>query len=209
MPFFPSLLPFASLPIVALLLCIVFAISCAHLQKFGQSSSYRLPPGPRPLPIIGNLHCLRTLPHRDVAKLSRTYGPIMRLRLGSVSAIFISSPSLAEQVLKSNDIIFANRAPSEAGEFMSYGYKGIAFSEYGHYWRGVRKLCIAHLLAPAKINLCEFIRKEEVGNFVESCKEAAMARRVVDVTTKVNITSGFCFNLIASYSSNHRTARTK
>ena len=45
----------------------------------------KLPPGPKPLPIIGNLHLLGKQPtHRALYKLSQIYGSIMSMRLGSL-----------------------------------------------------------------------------------------------------------------------------
>ena len=42
----------------------------------------RLPPGPAPLPILGNLTALSGLPHRSLEKLARKYGGLVYLRLG-------------------------------------------------------------------------------------------------------------------------------
>jgi hypothetical protein len=41
-----------------------------------------LPPGPAPLPILGNLTALSGLPHRSLEKLARKYGGLVYLRLG-------------------------------------------------------------------------------------------------------------------------------
>jgi cytochrome P450 family 71 subfamily A len=49
-------------------------------------------PRPRGFPIIGNLHQLGTLPHKNLAALSTRLGaPLMLLRLGSVPALVIST----------------------------------------------------------------------------------------------------------------------
>ncbi|OWM71911.1 hypothetical protein CDL15_Pgr017794 [Punica granatum] len=46
-----------------------------------------LPPGPRPFPVIGNLLELGDQPHQSLTKLAKTYGPIMRLKLGSMTTM--------------------------------------------------------------------------------------------------------------------------
>ncbi|TYJ07506.1 hypothetical protein E1A91_A11G008800v1 [Gossypium mustelinum] len=81
-----------------------------------------LPPGPLGLPIIGNLPFIKPELHRYFSDLSRIYGPIFKLRMGSVFAIVINSPSLANEVLKVQDAIFANHdvpAAAVVGTFVT------------------------------------------------------------------------------------------
>ena len=154
-------------------------------QKGSKNSGGKLPPGPRPLPIIGNLHQLTSLPHRGLQSLAKKYGPIMSLRLGQVPAVIVSSPEAAELFLKTYDTVFASRPRVQASEYMSYGSKGMAFSEYGPYWRNVRKLCILQLLSASKIESFAAMRRSEVGELVKSLRRSAAAREVVDVSRKV------------------------
>ncbi|ONK70731.1 uncharacterized protein A4U43_C04F950 [Asparagus officinalis] len=151
----------------------------------------RLAPGPRPLPIIGNLHILTSSPHRFISSLTKTYGPIVHLKLGSTTSIFISSPSLIEKLFKNHDIAISNRPPAEALHILSYGFKGFAFTEHGTYWRNVRKLCVHNLLGSGKVESYEFVKREEIESLVDSLKVAAEEKAVVDVTAKVTY-----FNLI-------------
>ncbi|KAL7586582.1 hypothetical protein Lser_V15G41171 [Lactuca serriola] len=78
----------------------------------------KLPPGPMPLPIIGSLHLLGDLPHRDLHKLSQKYGSIMSIRLGSIQCVIISSPEAAKLFLGTHDAIFASRPNTEAANGM-------------------------------------------------------------------------------------------
>ncbi|XP_028800171.1 cytochrome P450 CYP736A12-like [Neltuma alba] len=143
------------------------------------------PPGPPAWPLIGHLHLLRTLPHRSLHSLAKRYGPIMSLRLGQVPAVVVSSPEAAELFLKTHDVVFASRPKTQASEFLCYGSKGMVFSEYGPYWRYMRKLCTLQLLTASKVEMFRPIRREELEEAVESIKKSAAAREVVDVNEKV------------------------
>ncbi|KAL5810980.1 hypothetical protein ACOSQ4_027548 [Xanthoceras sorbifolium] len=77
------------------------------------SSFPPLPPGPPGLPLLGNLPFLPPDLHRYFAKLSEIYGPIMKLQVSRKVCIVITSSSLAKQVLKDHDAIFANRDPTQ------------------------------------------------------------------------------------------------
>ena len=99
--------------------------------------------------------------------------------------VIISSAQAAELVLKTYDNIFASRPKVQASEYMTYGTKGIAFTQYGPYWRNVRKFCTLELLSFKKIEMFTEMRREELGVLVEEFKEAAVARKVVDVSEKV------------------------
>ncbi|KAL6998298.1 hypothetical protein U1Q18_008424 [Sarracenia purpurea var. burkii] len=128
---------------------------------------------------------LGKLPHRTLQNLAKIYGPIMSIRLGSVPAIVISSSKAAELFLKTHDTAFANRPKTVASEYLAYGSKGMIFTEYGLYWRNIRKLCTQELMNKSKIDSYKDMRRMKLEKLVESLKEAATAHEVVDLTEKV------------------------
>ncbi|CAN1804725.1 Trimethyltridecatetraene synthase [Linum perenne] len=67
------------------------------LKKHKYSNTLRVPPGPKPWPIIGNLNLMGSLPHQSLHKLSQTYGPIIHLKFGSFPVVVVSSPDIAKQ----------------------------------------------------------------------------------------------------------------
>lgn len=166
---------------------LVFLVAVAlwrfiHLYRTLTSRGrHKLPPGPIGLPLIGSLHMLGKLPHRTLYKMSQKYGPIMSIRLGLVPTIVVSSPAAAELFLKTHDAIFANRPKVQFSDS-----KTMAFSEFGGYWRSVRKFCNMELLSPTKIDSMAGLRKEELGFLVEWLKNAAGTGQVVNVTDKVS-----------------------
>ncbi|KAH9532018.1 hypothetical protein CY35_19G066600 [Sphagnum magellanicum] len=128
------------LAIVAIIVFHIFVQWFCHPQ-------FKRPPGPFPIwPLLGNLPLLGKIPHQDLYKLSKTYGDIMELKLGSVHVVIISSPQMAEQVLKTHDHLFAFRPKSIVSQSISYGGLSIAFSSQGDYWRQLRMIHALELL---------------------------------------------------------------
>ncbi|KAE7998438.1 hypothetical protein FH972_002983 [Carpinus fangiana] len=121
----------------------------------------KFPPGPKPWPIIGNLNLIGALPHQSLHKLSQKYGPIMHLKLGSVSVVVASSPEMAKQFLKTHDHVFASRPQPAAGKHISYDYSDILWAPYGPYFRQARKIYMSEIFTPKRLESYEYIRVEE------------------------------------------------
>jgi hypothetical protein len=84
----------------------------------------KLKRAPRPFPIwplLGNLMFLHKLPHQVLYNLSKTYGDIMELKLGSIWTMVISSPQMAIEVLKTHNQVFASCPLPIATHSISYG----------------------------------------------------------------------------------------
>ncbi|KAK9147955.1 hypothetical protein Scep_006712 [Stephania cephalantha] len=124
------------------------------------------PPGPRGLPLVGNLPFLDAELHTHFADLAQTYGPILKLHLGNKVAIVVSSPSLAKEVLKDHDITFANRDVPAVAKTVEYVSCNIVSSPYGAHWRMLRRLCVAHMLSSTSLDTVYPLRKREVQRMV-------------------------------------------
>ena len=89
-----------------------FLFSTARTRRdpnYGGNSQGSLPPGPPGLPLVGNIFQLGFNPHRSLAVFSKTYGPIMSLKLGRLTAVVISSPEAAKEALKTHDHVMSAR----------------------------------------------------------------------------------------------------
>lgn len=126
----------------------------------------KLPPGPKPWPIIGNLSLISALPHRSLHKLSQKYGPLIHLKFGSFPVVVASSPEMAKLFLKTHDHIFASRPPSAAGKYTTYNNQNITWAPYGPDWRQGRKIFLTHLFSSKRLESYEYIRVEERLAFV-------------------------------------------
>ncbi|XP_073125137.1 strychnine-11-hydroxylase-like [Henckelia pumila] len=139
-----------------------------------------LPHGPKPLPIIGNLHQLGKLPHRSLKELSKIYGDLMFLRLGSVPTLVVSSADMAREIFKEHDLAFSGRPSLYAAKKLTYNLSTVAFAPYGEYWREMRKIAVLELLTVKRIQSFVQIREEEVGRMIENIN--AMMMKVVNVS---------------------------
>ncbi|XP_028789560.1 cytochrome P450 71D9 [Neltuma alba] len=149
-----------------------------------KNSNSKLPPGPPKVPILGNMHQIGAMPHQTLAKWAKQYGSLMHLKLGGLSAIVVSSPEMAKEVMKTHDIIFANRPFVLAADIITYGSKSMSFSPYGSYWRQMRKISTSELLTPKRVESFRPIREEEVSELV---KEIALSEvSVINLTKKIN-----------------------
>ncbi|XP_070031301.1 cytochrome P450 71AU50-like [Nicotiana tomentosiformis] len=145
----------------------------------------KLPPGPRGLPLLGNLHIIGENLHQDLYKIAKKYGPIMTIRFGLVPTIVASSPHAAEQFLKNHDLIFASRPYHAACHYIFYNQRNLIMAKYSPYWRNMRKLCTLQLLSRVKINSFQPMRKQELEILVNFLKNAALNQDEVDLSAKV------------------------
>ncbi|KAK9276316.1 hypothetical protein L1049_005847 [Liquidambar formosana] len=125
-----------------------------------------LPPGPRGLPIAGYFPFLGTNLHQSFAELAQVYGPIYKLWLGNKLYVLLSSPSLAKEVVRDQDITFANRDPPIAALAVTYGGSDIAWSPYGSTWRALRKVFVREMMSNTSLDACYELRKHEVQNTI-------------------------------------------
>lgn len=174
-------------------LCLFFHWILQLLNK-GKNGGGRLPPGPFPWPIIGNLHQLKPPVHRTLTELAHKYGPIMFLHLGSVPTVVVSSSEIAKHFLKTHDSKFLSRPPTAAGKYLFYNSKDLLTAPYGEYWRQMRKLCVTELLTVKRMESFRHVRQEEASLMIRSIWEESEGGTVaVNVSKAI---STFSFNTV-------------
>ncbi|KAL4994176.1 hypothetical protein BDV10DRAFT_189252 [Aspergillus recurvatus] len=89
------------MPSFTFLLTIFFTHLLARLLLiFARRSASQLPPGPKPLPLIGNIHQLpRSLQWLNLYHWSKKYGPVMHLSMGGKPLIILSTHQAAQDLL--------------------------------------------------------------------------------------------------------------
>ncbi|CAD6245387.1 unnamed protein product [Miscanthus lutarioriparius] len=166
-------------PLLVTSLAMVLAIVILRRLKRTSRHVYRLPPGPRPWPVIGNFNLIGALPHRSIHELSKKYSELMHLRFGSYSVVVASSAEMAKLFLKTHDLLFLDRPRTAAGKHTTYNYADITWSPYGAYWRHARRVCATQLFSPARLASFEHIRADEVRSLVRGLFAASASGRAV------------------------------
>ncbi|XP_030527512.2 desmethyl-deoxy-podophyllotoxin synthase-like [Rhodamnia argentea] len=166
-------LPSASALFASLLFLFVILKQWKKSNGAKKDSPSKLPPGPKMLPLLGNLHqMMGSLPHHSLRDLARRHGPIMRLQLGEILTIVISSADMVKEILGKNELTFAQRPEISAHEVMSYENSKLVFSPYGEYWRQMRKICVVELLSMKKVLSFRSIREQECWNMMKTIQSS-------------------------------------
>nr|ADD84654.1 CYP71D175 [Scoparia dulcis] len=177
--------PFSFTTCILLLCSSLLIFYNLHFKRFHKGIP-NLPPSPWKLPLIGHLHHLAgRLPHRCFQEFSTKYGPIMHFKLGGVTTIVVSSPDLAKEVLKVQDPTFTDKPEMIAAEILWYN-SSLSFSQYGDYWRQMRKICMIELLSVKNVRSFGLIRNDEVSRLAHSIVgDSGNRGTLVDLTEEV------------------------
>ncbi|XP_006137090.1 cytochrome P450 2K4-like isoform X1 [Pelodiscus sinensis] len=132
-------------PTSIFLVFVLTIIFIMKTQKFWNSSFREdFPPGPTPLPIIGNLHILdRKRPYWTLLELSKKYGPVFSIQMGCQKMVVLSGYKMVKEALVNQADAFAERPKIPVFEATSKGY-GVIFS-HGNNWKVMRRFTLMTL----------------------------------------------------------------
>uniref|UniRef100_A0A4W5MGI1 Cytochrome P450 2F3-like n=1 Tax=Hucho hucho TaxID=62062 RepID=A0A4W5MGI1_9TELE len=103
-----------------------------------------LPPGPRALPLLGNLHQMdKQAPFKTLTKWSGVYGPVMTVYLGRQRAVVLVGYEAVKEALVDQAEDFIGRAPIPFLVRATKGY-GLTISN-GERWRKLRRFTLTTL----------------------------------------------------------------
>ncbi|KOM27882.1 hypothetical protein LR48_Vigan468s004400 [Vigna angularis] len=177
----PSLLLLFSYFLLSLLF-ILFSL------KFllGSRRVRNLPPGPSPLPIIGNLNLIEQPIHRFFQRTSEHYGKVISLWFGSRLAVVISSHSAFQECFTKHDLALANRLPSLSGKYIFYDNTTVGSCSHGDHWRNLRRITALDVLSTQRVHSFSGIRSDETRRLIHR-----LARNSRKGFARVEITSMF------------------
>ncbi|KAI3966199.1 hypothetical protein MKW92_005117, partial [Papaver armeniacum] len=170
-------------PIVFLFLTLVFSyvIFCI-LWKLGSNAKLNLPPSPPKVPIFGNFHQITPMVHHFFHQMSLKYGPLVLYNFGSKPCLVASSAEAAAEILKTHDVIFADRFPTKAFKNLFFNGNDIIMSPYNEQWKQLRKFCVLELLSPKRVHSFKYIREEEVGRMIGNIALSSSEQGIVNLT---------------------------
>ncbi|XP_073934826.1 cytochrome P450 2C55-like isoform X3 [Castor canadensis] len=131
---------------MALVLILVLILSCLLLLSFWKQSSGRgkLPPGPTPLPLIGNV---LQIDFKDVSKsltnFSKVYGPVFTLYFGMKPTVVVHGYEAVKEALDDLGEEFSGRSTFPIIDRTNRGL-GVIFSN-GKKWKELRRFSLMTL----------------------------------------------------------------
>ncbi|EGO24745.1 hypothetical protein SERLADRAFT_449501 [Serpula lacrymans var. lacrymans S7.9] len=118
----------------------VLLVAIALAKRAARNSRPPLPPGPTPLPIVGNMLTVNpTEPWITYTEWGKAYGDIIYSRLLNQEIIVINSEKVARDLLDHRSGNFSDRPTIVTTEFFGWSYN-TGFMRYGDRWRQHRRL---------------------------------------------------------------------
>ncbi|XP_046893412.1 cytochrome P450 2K1-like [Hypomesus transpacificus] len=159
-------------------LLLLYLLSCSS-QEQGKD-----PPGPRPLPLLGNLLMLDLKrPYQTLCELSKKYGSVFKIHFGPQKVVVLAGYKTVKEALVNHAEEFGDRDITPIFQDLNNGH-GILFSN-GESWKEMRRFASTTLknLGMGK-KMSEEKITEECGNLIEVFEQHE--GKAFDTTQSVN-----------------------
>ncbi|XP_075175298.1 cytochrome P450 2K4-like [Anomaloglossus baeobatrachus] len=109
-----------------------------------KKSTAKMPPGPMPLPVIGNLNLVDLKrPYESLMQLSEKYGEIFTLHFGPKRMVILAGYKVIKEALVTRADDFGERASSPIFDLL-FTQHGIIFNN-GESWKSMRRFTLSTL----------------------------------------------------------------
>ncbi|KAK1268849.1 Trans-cinnamate 4-monooxygenase [Acorus gramineus] len=120
------------------------------------------------VPIFGNwLQVGNDLTHRFLASMSKLYGDVFLLKLGSRSLVVVSDPKLATEVLHTQGVEFGSRPRNVVFDIFTGNGQDMVFTVYGDHWRKMRRIMTLPFFTNKVVQQYKNMWEEEMDLVVE------------------------------------------
>ncbi|KAI5067421.1 hypothetical protein GOP47_0017949 [Adiantum capillus-veneris] len=172
-----------TLPILQASLAFLLGLALLLLFKLGRTPSVKPPPGPLGWPIIGSL---LQYPHgltpQALTDLTASYGDIFMVKLGQLSTVVVSSPTLAIDVLQTHGVEFGARPRNLLFDVLTSKGQDLVFADYGDHYKKVRRICTPPFFSGKAIQQCRQGWEEELTITMDTMRQlpdAAMSGIII------------------------------
>ncbi|CAN9500059.1 unnamed protein product [Ophioblennius macclurei] len=191
----------------ALLVACVTLLFSLHLCRWFRQRPGSGPPGPFPWPVIGNAAQLGSAPHKYFARMTKKYGEVFQIKLGSRAVVVLNGDSIKQALVKQGPE-FAGRPDFTSFQYVSGG-GSFAFGTVNSRWKAQRRAAHStvrmfstgnpqtretfehHIISEVREVLRLFVGKTQAHGYFQP-----MAYLVVSTA---NIMSAVCFGKRYSY----------
>ncbi|KAM0041462.1 putative geraniol 8-hydroxylase [Helianthus debilis subsp. tardiflorus] len=149
----------------------------------------RMPPGPAGLPIIGNLLDIGPKPHESLAKLSLKHGPLMTIRLVSVTSVVASTPDAAREILQRHDDVCSGRMVPDAITALENHNMAVLWISANEDWRTIRRALNTYLTHQHKLDTLRDLRQNVVEGMLEFLRASALKTSIFNTCISQNVTN--------------------
>ncbi|XP_075056908.1 uncharacterized protein LOC142143093 [Mixophyes fleayi] len=128
-----------------IILSAVVILFLAYIFNNRKQHNYKnFPPGPKPLPIIGNIHMIdMSKPHKTFIEMSKKYGSVFSVQLGMTKTVVLCGYDSIKDALVNHAEEFADRPETPVFDKVQKGY-GVVMSN-GENWKVMRRFTLSTL----------------------------------------------------------------
>lgn len=139
-------------------------------------------------------------PHKSLAKLAKSYGPLMSLQLGQITTIVVSSPDMAKAVLLTHDQFLSNRTVLDAMTALNQHEYSFPLLPVSPRWRSLRKICSNQLFGHKVLDDSQYLRRNKVQQLIQEVDQCCVSGEAVDIgkvafKTTINLLSNTIFSV--------------
>ncbi|XP_057678890.1 cytochrome P450 2K1-like isoform X1 [Corythoichthys intestinalis] len=134
----------ASSLLASVLLLLAAYVACRSASSRPNLRRASEPPGPRPLPLLGNLLQLNLrAPHRTLLKMSKKYGPVFTFHMGPKKVVVLAGYQTVKEALVQHAEEFGEREPFNTVKEAKLEH-GVVWNN-GDSWKEMRRFTLSNL----------------------------------------------------------------